>query len=143
MVHGFSDVDKSKRKLNVYYDSSDGKLYAYNSNEELEEIKMGLPNLDYSNPLNTFSSSGNWTATQDCYIGGKLPKSEVTVSVNSKVVAGNENMTIHVVTSGGSSGIDNTFNIPLNYTMPFIKVSQGDIVNVSAACPNIYAFKEI
>lgn len=41
MTHGFSSTDKSKKPMNCYYDFSTSKLYAYDSNEELQEITIG------------------------------------------------------------------------------------------------------
>ena len=103
----------------------------------------GMPKLDYSNPLVVWSGGGGWTATQDCYVGGRFPNSGCDVYVNNHCVAGMDNLPISVVAQGGSSGINQTYYIPLNRTMPFIKVSQGDYIYVTAASPAIAAYAEI
>ena len=41
MTHGFSSDDKSKKPMNMYYDFTTGKIYAYDSNEILQEVEIG------------------------------------------------------------------------------------------------------
>lgn len=41
MTHGFSSSDKGKKPMNMFYDFSTGKTYAYDSNETLQEVEIG------------------------------------------------------------------------------------------------------
>lgn len=81
--------------------------------------------LDYANPLHTFSSENlTYTATEDCYLCGSIGQDNATLTINGTNVA-----------KGwyGSGYVSNPFISP-------IKISIGDVVSVSAASPilNIY-----
>lgn len=58
MTHGFSSTDKSKKPMNMFYDFSTGKIYAYDSNEELQEIQIGGGGTMKCAMFGTLSGSG-------------------------------------------------------------------------------------
>ena len=137
MTHGFSSTDKSKKPINCYYDFDSGKLYAYDSNEELQEITIGggggMPILDYANPLHTFSANNlSYTANKDCYVSGALAagSTNCTLSINGTNIAWNG--FINFVQ-------DNRVNF---YISP-IKIKSGDIVAVNSAADFLHVFDVI
>ena len=112
--------DKSKKLVNVYYEN--GKLYAYDNNEELEEIKMGgMPSLDYSNPLHSFTSGNlSYTAIKECYLMGSNAACNVTFTINGTNVG---------------------YNDLSNYAfIPPLKLSAGDTVVLSAPTGYLHVF---
>lgn len=71
----------------TYYN---GKIYVRNSDGTRgSEVKMGMPDLNYTNPLHTFSSSNNsYTATGECYVVGNtiVSSSGVVCTINSTAI---------------------------------------------------------
>ena len=89
MTHGFSSTDKSKKPMNMFYDFSTDKTYAYDSNDELQEVNIGgggdMPLLDFANPLYDFQTSTQFTASKECYLFGNI-QGNITISVNNTEV---------------------------------------------------------
>lgn len=87
-------------------------------NELVSKIGGGsMPNLDFANPIHTFSTSGTFTATKDCYLLGAISHS--SVSINGTVVYE------ATITGAGGSEIYGTNIVPLT------KLSAGDVVSGS------------
>lgn len=117
-----STLIQRKALVNTYYDSSAKKLYQVNSDgSQGGEIKMGMPTLDYSNPLHTFLSGNlSYTATKDCYLVGSTSAS-ATLTINNETYCGNW-VNIHLF---------------LN-----LKLSAGDTISVSTASVNLHVLEE-
>lgn len=92
---------------------SNGKLQQYNGSAWVDvQIGGGMPSLNYTTPLYSFSSiSDTFTATKECYVTGITYN--VKVSVNGNVVGGN----------GSATGVD----------CKIIKLTAGDVVTLSGA----------
>ncbi len=83
----------------------------------------GLPTLDYANPLHKFASQGlTYTATQECYLTGRITGGGNKVFIND-----NE---FYAGTNGYNW--DST-----NDNIPLIRLSAGDVVRLSNA-QNVY-----
>lgn len=111
-----SNLISKKTLVNTYYDSSAKKLYEVNSDgTQGGEIIMGMPALDFANPLYTFSNTNtSYTATKDCYLCGTCTNSsqDGSLMINGTVI----------VRSGNNSSI-----LPGKYIPP-IKLTAGDVV---------------
>ena len=88
-----------------------------------EEMKlMGVPLLDYANPIHTFDSSHlTFTATKVCYLQGSI----------SAWNGGNGNVTINgtnVAHAGSWTGDTSSVSIAI------LKLKAGDVVTASYAC---------
>lgn len=117
----------SRLKLNTSNSSAVSFVpYKYESiAPEITVYNEAEVELDYANPLHTFSSGNlTYTATEDCYLCGSIGQDNATLTINGTQVA-----------KGwyGSGYVSNPFISP-------IKISIGDVVSVSAASPilNIY-----
>jgi len=122
----------AKSLVNTYYDSSVKKLYQVNSDgTKGNEIKMGLPSLNFTTPLHTFSSGNlTYTATKDCYVFGVINASAAcNLKINGLVVAS--------VVLAGSDGRALSAENPM-----CIKISSGDVV-VASRASNLYILEEL
>jgi hypothetical protein len=82
-----------------------------------------LPNLDFANPLYTFTANGqSYTATKDCYLLGTMGNT-TGGSANVKI----NNVVIWNRSAGGDYATGETLNIPLT------KISSGDTIAVNGA----------
>lgn len=91
----------------------------------------GMPALDFTNPLHTFSTGAlSYTATKECYLGGSITgyTTEATVKVN--------NTTVAVV--GGTN--TQSFNIRNDVYISPIKLKAGDTVVVSSEFINLHVY---
>jgi hypothetical protein len=98
-------------------------------NTKLTEMEGKImPNLDYGNPLHTFSSGNlTYTATKTCYLMGGIEStanSATTVSINGTLI----------VSVAGSAGR------PAMSTPSLIKLNAGDIVTVNTAINQLHVF---
>ena len=87
----------------------------------------GLPALNYSTPLHTFTSGNlSYTVTADeAYILGKMSGSTTNLSINGTIVA------------AGTNGYNGN---AVNDNVSLIKVTKGDIVAVSGASAQLHVF---
>lgn len=120
-----------KNLVNTFYDDIADKLYKVNADgTKGAEINMGgLPDLDYSNPLEDFSVHSSYTANQDCYLIGVVLGSTSTggrISINGKSIA-----------SCGNGAF---------VTVPTVKLKNTDVVtltNISLASTSLKVYKPI
>lgn len=120
---------------NVTYNDVLTQLGANNAQDAIVALKTlidniggnTMPALDFGNPLHTFSAGNlSFTATKECYICGSVTFSgngTNSLSINSKAYA-------FAVRSSGA------IDTPA-YISP-LKISAGDIVAVTAECPQLY-----
>ena len=98
---------------------------------------MGVPNLDYSNPLKVFnnSSSLTYTVSQECYLMGTA-----NMNVGNGGVGTVKINNITIVTVGP---IQNAWanNFPMQVSP--MKLNSGDIVVVSHVCDGLSIFKPL
>lgn len=93
----------------------------------------GMPTLNYSNPLHTFTNdSKTFTATKECYLLGSgrvAGSSSIIVSINNKPIA---------TCSYGDSGV-------LNINVPLLKLMNGDVVSLDnvPSVGGIYVFDTV
>ena len=80
--------------------------------------------LDWTNPLHVFSSSGTWTATEDCFIVGQVRTNNARVAINNHVIASADT---------GSNSWNRPFIAPTG-------VKQGDVIE---AGDFVYALKVV
>lgn len=119
-----SNLIQKKALVNTYYDSSAKKLYQVNSDgSQGGEINMGMPSLNYSTPLHTFSGNLTFTATKECYLFGSIAKGHVMIN----------NVRVNFSLSQPSIA-------EVNGTIPIepIKLSAGDTVTCSVAMSYLY-----
>lgn len=111
-------------------------------NNDLTDIReemqnMGVPNLDYSNPLKVFnnSSSLTYTVSQECYLMGTA-----NMNVGNGGVGTVKINNITIVTVGP---IQNAWanNFPMQVSP--MKLNSGDIVVVSHVCDGLSIFKPL
>lgn len=146
--YGAADINEQNGKINelsndltVYYDSITKKLYQRNSDgTKGDEIKMGMPSLDYANPLHTFSSTLTYTATQDCYLLGyaNSPAGDnkfTTININNTQVYAVEGY--HDYAADNNHTDRNQIGI-----IPCTKLTSGDTVVVSSAQSTLFIFAE-
>lgn len=122
--HAISNAKTTEALIlrNVMYDESDGKLYIVGiDGVKGEEIKMGMPILDYANPLFTFDSTHlTYTATKECYLFGQFTSAPGIVDkhllINNTKIAGTTN----------ASGV---YIFP---SIPMTKLKAGDVVETEA-----------
>ena len=133
MTHGFSNTDKSKKPMNMFYDFSTGKVYAYDNNEELQEVSISggggsMPFLNYANPLKTFMTAGalSYTAVKDCWLVGTASDgANLTVTIdNTQVVYNNANV-------GHSGGF------------VFIPIKSGQTIVCSSIVGALHVYEEL
>lgn len=96
-----------------------------------EEVqKMGMPTLDYSTPLHTFSSGNlSYTATKECYLVGDSKCGDPgQLKINGFQIF--ESFAHH-----GSSGY--TYD---NSSFIFLKLTAGDIVTVSSTANGLHVY---
>ena len=124
-----------KSLVNTYYDDSVNKLYKVNSDgTKGEEIKMGMPVLDFANPVQTLSSGSNYTAQDGdyLYIATLIASANgayVFVDIDGKHVAG---------TLNAAKGFDSNMGI--------IKLGAGQIVSIGTGLTDnsrIYILREM
>ena len=119
MTHGFSSTDKSKKPMNMFYDFSDGKVYAYDSNEQLQEVSIGgggSMKLNYSNAIEHNYTGAQTDTSFTSRTNGMLFYSMIKptkLTVNNKSI---------IVSSYGSSGAGGTL---ITNSLP---ISSGDRV---------------
>lgn len=116
-----NDLNK-KALVNTYYNASTRKLYQINADgTQGGEITMGIPILDFANPIFTFTSEQlSFTATKECYITGSLStrysdNNNVALSINNKVVF----------------DLQNASNTIYNASLQYIKIKAGDVVTLN------------
>ena len=114
---------------------SSGK-YGFTINNTFYEIGGGgMPTLNYTTPLHTFSANNlSYTATKDCYVTGTLFAQSNSVPCiltinNTNVFYGGR-----VITGAGTNVEDS--NIPI------IKLKSGDIVSVNTASVYLHVYEE-
>ena len=101
--------------------------YGFTINGTFYEIGGGgMPLLDFANPLHTFSSSGSYTATKECYLCGTFTSDNTTLKINSTTVMENS----HTSSFNGLKG---------NYIPP-LRLKSGDIVNVNTANGSLHIY---
>lgn len=90
--------------------------------EILEEVsKMGVPLLDFANPIFKFTSSQlTFTATKECYVTGTL---NGTFSGNNIVELSINNVSVFKLLDASSS--------VHSVALPYIKIKTGDVVSLS------------
>jgi hypothetical protein len=93
--------------------------------EEIQNMSA-LPLLDYSNPLHTWTTSGSYTATQECYLVGTF--ATVSSSASEFTINGTK---IGYKTNSGNAG----------YIAP-LKLTTGDVVNVNDMSPHLHVLKK-
>lgn len=120
---------QKKALVNTYYDSSTKKLYQVNADgTQGGEISMGVPTLNYSTPLHTFSTGNlTFTATKECYLFGyMLVQSGINqLSINNTVIA---------ITNG---------NVNSHAMIPLTKLNSGDVVTVTTQTTTLHVFDVI
>ena len=120
---GIEELNTSlSKKGNVRY--YNGNLQQYNGSTWVNvQIGGSMPTLNYLNPLHNFTTGNlTFTATKECYLTGTVVAgSAITGNVNNANIIYN-----------GSSGVT-------GFISP-IKLMNGDVVTVSAACANLYIF---
>ena len=143
MVYTNDGDDEPINARNIRYDDgtqagSDVETQINNINSDLinlaEEVQnMGMPILDYANPLHTLTTS-NWTATKDCYIVGSL----YNRNTEPGVLYINDTQ---VMTTQNTSGINS--NAYGQMSIPILKIKTGDTVRVSHQSSIVRAYEEI
>ena len=119
-----NDLTANNNKFEASY--SNGK-YGFMINNTFYEIGGGgMPILDFANPLHTFSSSGTYTATKECYLCGTFSSDNTTLKINSTIVIENK----HTGSFNGLIG---------NYIPP-LRLKSGDIVNVNTANSSLHVY---
>lgn len=94
-------------------------------NQEVQ--KMGMPILDFTNPLHTFSSGNlTYTATKECYILGRMVGSSNLLKINNVTVA------------GGTSGYNNA---SVGDNVSYIRLSAGDEAVCTSAQNDLHVFQ--
>lgn len=122
-----STISEINQHLTVTY--YNGKLYQVVNGQRGDEIKMGMPQLDYSNPLHNFTSGNlTYTATGDCYLIGMVGAS-ISVTING-----------HKFLAGSSSSNPQGISTP---HCPPLRLSSGDVVVASGASANLWVLKEL
>lgn len=115
-----NDLTANSQKFEASYQN--GK-YGFTINGTFYEIGgVGMPALDYNNPLHTFASVLTYTAVNDCYLHG------VYLPYNNKLTVNGKEMCPYTASSGF---------VPLTW-----KLSPGDIVTVQGAVSSLYILSE-
>ena len=145
--HAISNAKTTEALIlrNVMYDESDGKLYKVGiDGTKGDEIKMGMPSLDYTNYLHVFDSTApsgmpsgatyglTFTATEDCYLFGYG-----AVHKGGGVTFASINDTVRVCTYAMTSSSGQY--IPENVC---VKLNRGDVVKTDTASSYLYILKE-
>jgi len=114
-----NDLTANSNKFEASYQN--GK-YGFMINNTFYEIGGGsMPELDFANPLHTFTIDDTWTSTKDCYICGGLHSRSQGETVNLII-----NDTIVANTNGGPQyGGTDIYIAPL-------KIKSGDVVKITA-----------
>ena len=88
----------------------------------------GMPTLNYTTPLHTFSTAGSYTATKVCYLFGSVDANgaDNVIKVNNTTV-----FTGYSAQYGGTK------------PFPLIKLNVGDVVSTTGANANLHVFEEI
>jgi len=106
-------------------------------NAELTDIerRCGMPNLDYANPLHTFSTGNlTYTAVKECYLFGTVgsnTNAACTVSINQTDIMTTKKTFVDPNTSITAQEMT---------VIPLLKLSVGDTVVASADSPRLYVF---
>jgi len=113
---------------NKYIASYQNSKYGFVINGTFYEIGGGgMPILNWSQPLYTFSDSNTqYTATKDCYLYGTcgvLNPGTCTVMVDGKAVLN--------LVSG------------TNYIVPYTKIKQGSVITANAPYTNLNVYEEL
>lgn len=128
---------------NVAFDAAGTNIQSNDVDGAIKEVyKMsGLPRLDFTNYLHVFSSSApsgmpsgatyglTFTATQDCYLLGAL-----TSSGNAGQVVYINDVPVY------ESLLQNVYG-QLKVTIPYTRLSSGDVVRLSSANGSVHIFK--
>lgn len=85
-----------------------------------------MPDLDYANPIHTFSDGNTWTATQDCWLCGGITGSNSGYWVKIR-----DN---YIAQSGHSYSY---------LYMPPLKIRKNDTVQISPSSSAFHALAEI
>ena len=120
---------------------SGGKLQYYNGTTwvDVEIGGGGMPVLNYASPLHTFSNGNlSFTASKNCWLLGSIAISgrsgNITVKVDNTVVA-------VCASTWSSAGSDSNGNAA-GGDVAGIPLKAGNVVEVSAASPNLHVFEE-
>jgi hypothetical protein len=133
-----NDLTANSQKYKASY--SNGK-YGFTIDDVFYEIGGGgMPTLNYSSPLHTFSTGNlSYTATKECYLLGTLANGSQqtanTLKINNVSVATN-NVGDWRYPSNYSAVQATSSNVSL------LKLSAGDTVSVAVACPELHVFEE-
>ena len=125
-----SDLISKKALVNTYFDSSTNKLYQVNADgTQGGEITMGMPSLNFANPLYTLNIVGTYTATKECYLGGSQTTTDGgnDISINGTAV-------FRATTPVSRSCYTN---------IPFTKLQSGDIVAWSTPHPYLHIYDTV
>lgn len=137
MTHGFSSTDKSKKPMNMYYDFSNGKVYAYDSNETLQEVNIGgggsgmmvADTTSFATGSN--SGSGTFTAQEAGFIVGNAYATPSSTQKQSATINGVEVVRQESVTGSFTTG----------YGQAYIPYKTGD--NIVITGTNFKAYKAV
>lgn len=121
---------------NVSFDDTVAQLGANNAQTAIVALKAlidnmggdgGMPTLNYSNPLHSFTSNNlTYTATKECYlVGAAYGAGTGSVTINSNAVA----------TWRNDSALSSMSSVCL-------KLSQGDVVTVTSEVTSLHVFDE-
>lgn len=95
-----------------------------------EMAKMGLPQLNFANPLHTFSTNNlTYTATKECYLMGTMGGLSGTISIDNTIIA-------------SCSQSSNPQGISVPWISP-LKIKAGSVVNTSQAFNNMHIYDVI
>ena len=112
------------------------------SNNDLTDIReemqnMGVPNLNYSNPLKVFnnSSSLTYTVSQECYLMGTANMNVGSGGVGTVKINNTTVVTVNPIQNAWAN------NFPMQ--VPPMKLNSGDTVVASHVCDGLSIFKPL
>lgn len=88
----------------------------------------GMPFLNYGTPVHTFSTSGSFTATKDCYLVGDISMGAVVKIDNTTVAEYSDSVSVSIQ---GSPSYIATVSKSGKLPVPMLPIKQGQVVGVS------------
>lgn len=125
-----NELTANSQKFEAAYE---GGKYGFTIDNQFYELGGGggMPTLDYTTPLHTFSTNNlTYTATDECYLFGALSFTPCLLKIN--------NIEYGTSYSVGYSQV----GVAYAASNPFMcKIKSGDTVTVTAACPQLHVLR--
>lgn len=99
----------------------------------------GMPQLDFANPLHTFSSGNlSYTADRDCYLVGSITNKAGSYSDNKATIT-IDNTVVYGTRGAGT----NLATVNVEISIPITKIANGSAVVVNYQQPQLHIFEAI